>query len=49
MTRLKATDLLGSPIRATNGDAGTVSDILFDDQSLAVRWVVVRTGSWLML
>lgn len=47
MTRLKATDLLGSPIRAADGDAGTVSDILFDDQSLAVRWVVVRTGSWL--
>lgn len=47
MMRLKATDLLGSPIRAADGDAGTVSDILFDDQSLAIRWVVVRTGSWL--
>lgn len=47
MIRLKATDLLGSPIRAVDGDAGTVSDILFDDQSLAIRWVVVRTGSWL--
>lgn len=47
MMRLKATDLLGSPIRAADGDAGTVSDILFDDQSLAIRWLVVRTGSWL--
>lgn len=47
MMRLTATDLLGSLIRATDGDAGTVSDILFDDQSLAIRWVVVRTGSWL--
>ncbi|MNR87240.1 hypothetical protein D3C71_494650 [compost metagenome] len=46
MMRLKATDLLGSPIRAADGDAGTVSDILFDDRSLAIRWVVVRTGSW---
>ncbi|WJH38817.1 PRC-barrel domain-containing protein (plasmid) [Aliirhizobium terrae] len=47
MMRLEATDLLGSSIRAADGDAGTVSDILFDDQSLAIRWVVVRTGSWL--
>ncbi|MGA1834516.1 PRC-barrel domain-containing protein [Rhizobium wenxiniae] len=47
MARLKATDLLGSPILAADGDAGTVSDILFDDQSLAIRWVVVRTASWL--
>lgn len=47
MTGLKATDLLGSPIRVADGDAGTVSDILFDDQSLAIRWVVMRTGSWL--
>lgn len=47
MTRLEATDLLGSSVRATDGDAGTVSDILFDDQSLAIRWVVVRTGLWL--
>lgn len=45
MTRLEVTDLLGSPILAADGDAGTVSDVLFDHQSLAVRWVVVRTGS----
>lgn len=47
MIWLKAPDLLRSPIQAADGDAGTVSDILFDDQSLAIRWVVVRTGSWL--
>lgn len=47
MNRMNATDLLGSSIRAADGDASTVSDILFDDKSLAIRWVVVRTGSWL--
>lgn len=47
MKWMNASDLIGSSIRAADGDAGTVSDILFDDQSLAIRWVVVRTGSWL--
>jgi hypothetical protein len=39
--------VLGSLIRAADGDAGTVSDLLSDDQSIAIRWIVVRVGSWL--
>jgi hypothetical protein len=34
-------------IGATDGDIGTVDDLLFDDQTSLVRWVVVDTGTWL--
>jgi len=34
-------------VAASDGRIGTVSDILFDDASWRVRWVVVDTGSWL--
>lgn len=34
-------------IEAKNGRLGTVSDILFDDTSWVVRWLVVDTGKWL--
>ena len=42
-----ASELVGSTIKATDGDLGTVSDLLFDDQSWMVRWLVVDTGNWL--
>lgn len=42
-----ASELVGSTIKATDGEVGVVSDILFDDQSWMVRWLVVDTGSWL--
>jgi len=34
-------------IAATDGDIGTVSDLLFDDSTWLVRWLVVDTGNWL--
>ena len=34
-------------IRASDGGIGTVSDVLFDDETWRLRWLVVDTGSWL--
>jgi hypothetical protein len=34
-------------IKANDGRLGTVSDILFDDKSWLIRWLVVDTGNWL--
>ncbi|HET8729042.1 MAG TPA: PRC-barrel domain-containing protein [Alphaproteobacteria bacterium] len=34
-------------VRATDGDVGTISDLLFDDRSWTVRYLVVRAGNWL--
>jgi len=43
-----ASALRGFAIEATDGQIGTVSDLLFDDLSWQLRWVVVHTGSWLL-
>jgi sporulation protein YlmC with PRC-barrel domain len=42
------TELHGYSVLALDGSIGHVSDILFDDKSWLVRWVVVETGNWLM-
>ncbi len=34
-------------LAASDGDIGTVSDLLFDDSTWLVRWLVVDTGNWL--
>jgi uncharacterized protein YrrD len=39
--------MAGFRIRAVDGDIGKVSDWYFDDQSWAVRYLVVDTGAWL--
>jgi len=39
--------LRGYSINAADGQIGTVSDVLFDDQSWQLRWLVVHTGLWL--
>jgi sporulation protein YlmC with PRC-barrel domain len=39
--------LEGYAIEATDGTLGAVSDILFDDKTWMVRWIVVDTGPWL--
>lgn len=39
--------LTTSPIFGRDGRAGSLSDILIDDQSWCVRWLVVETGPWL--
>jgi len=44
---IEASDIKGFTIAATDGDIGTVTDFLFDDESWTLRWIVVETGSWL--
>lgn len=39
--------LYGKKLGAADGDIGHVKDFYFDDQSWAVRYLVVDTGSWL--
>ncbi len=45
---LKAiTDLKGFGIHAKDGDLGHIEDFYFDDEKWTLRYLVVRTGSWL--
>jgi hypothetical protein len=37
----------GYVIEASDGRLGTVSDLLFEDVSWGIRWLVVDTGHWL--
>jgi len=37
----------GFGIEASDGSIGSISDLLFDDTTWALRWCVVDTGSWL--
>jgi sporulation protein YlmC with PRC-barrel domain len=39
--------LKGYAIEATDGHIGTVKDVLFDDRTWRVRWLVVDAGTWL--
>ncbi len=40
-------DLEGFEIQASDGKVGHVEDFYFDDDSWAIRYVVVNTGNWL--
>jgi len=44
----KITDLKGYNFKARDGDIGTLKGCYFDDNSWLVRYLVVRTGSWLL-
>lgn len=39
--------LIGSSIEATDGEIGQIEALYFDDKSWAIRFLVVKTGSWL--
>lgn len=39
-------EVKGYAIRAVDGDVGQVSDFLMDDESWAIRYLVVDTGGW---
>jgi hypothetical protein len=41
-------DLQGEQIHARDGDIGNVDSFLFDDESWTIRYLVVKTGNWLM-
>jgi len=43
----KASGIKGRAIAASDGQLGTVNDLLFDDASWLVRWLVIDTGKWL--
>jgi sporulation protein YlmC with PRC-barrel domain len=40
-------ELDGYAIQATDGVVGEVTDVLFDDESWVIRYLVVDTGNWL--
>lgn len=40
--------LIGFEVRASDGDAGKLADLFFDDQRWTVRYLVVDTGPWLL-
>lgn len=44
---LRCSELLKHTIQATDGEIGSLSDILFDDETWSVRYFVVKTGGWL--
>lgn len=39
--------LIGFTIGATDGEIGEVTDFYFDDKTWTIRYLVVKTGSWL--
>jgi hypothetical protein len=39
--------MIGYPIRASDGDLGTVLDFYFDDTTWTIRYMVAETGTWL--
>lgn len=43
----RCSDVIGSRVRATDGEVGSITDLLFDDATWHVRWAVVDSGSWL--
>jgi len=42
----KASEIKGYAVAASDGEIGTVADLLFDDRSWTTRWLVVSTGNW---
>src|ERR1035437_6312095 len=42
-----AAHLKGFVVRATDGELGTVDQIYFDDETWAIRYLIVETGGWL--
>ena len=44
---LNLSTIRGHSIVASDGIIGSVSDVLFDDASWMIRWLVVDTGNWL--
>ncbi len=41
-------NLQGYTVQATDGDVGKVDTIYFDDETWAVRYLVVNVGNWLL-
>ena len=43
----KSSALIGASIAAKDGEIGSVTDFLFDDENWSIRWMVVDPGTWL--
>jgi uncharacterized protein YrrD len=43
----RSNDIKGRELAASDGDAGKISDVFFDDERWTVRYLVVDTGTWL--
>jgi hypothetical protein len=43
----RTSSLAGFAVQATDGGIGTVSDLLFDDHSWSIRWLVIDTGRFM--
>lgn len=43
----RATNLIDSKLRATDGELGSVKNLLFDDHSWQIRYMVVDADGWL--
>ena len=41
-----ASALNGYPIKAADGSIGTVSDLMYQASTWAIRWLIVDTGDW---
>jgi sporulation protein YlmC with PRC-barrel domain len=44
---VKAKELIGRKVHATDGNIGSVTNLYFDDDRWTVRYLVVDTGHWL--
>ncbi|WP_425450043.1 PRC-barrel domain-containing protein [Virgifigura deserti] len=42
-----ASEMTGYGILTTDGSIGSIDDLLFEDESWAIRWAVIDTGTWL--
>jgi uncharacterized protein YrrD len=40
-------NLIGNNLDATDGEIGKVEDFYFDDQTWTIRYLIIKTGSWL--
>lgn len=47
MSLHRTAEIIGCTAQAIDGKAGSIHDILFDDDSWKVRYLVVRSGVWL--
>lgn len=47
MTLISLNQFNGMKVSANDGEFGTIGQFLFDDESFAIRYVVVNTGNWL--
>lgn len=41
-------EMIGTTIRGTDGDIGTVHEFYFDDTTWTIRYMVAETGTWLL-